>query len=109
MADKAFTLWLEFEHTTPTDGDDLEDDMFNMQINVATGNKYALNVWTYEFLRHAVAQCKRDGENLNEKYLEPPDLFVERLDRKLLEEIVADLIKRDALLEAWRVSPEDVS
>jgi hypothetical protein len=33
----------------------------------------------------------------------PPDLFVHRLDRTLLERIVADLIAQGGLREEWEV------
>lgn len=101
--DTAFTLWLEFEHWTPNADDDPTDEFCNVRITLPNGAVYALNVWTYKFLQRAIEQARRDGENLGGQYLEPPDLFVERLDRKLLEAVFADLIQRDALLEQWKV------
>ena len=35
----------------------------------------------------------------------PPDLFVETLDRKLMEDVVADLIQRNGLRHEWLCSP----
>ena len=36
----------------------------------------------------------------------PPDLFVDRMDRELLESVVADLIESDQLRDEWLVKPE---
>lgn len=42
-----FGLWLEFEvWRAAGDSDDPHNDFFNMQITLADGRKYALNVWT---------------------------------------------------------------
>jgi hypothetical protein len=101
-----FSLWLEYEHLIPTEADDPENDLCNIQLTLPDGTIYALNVWTYKFVQRAIAQAQRDGENLDGQYLEPTDLFVERLDRKLLEAVFADLIRRDCLLEQWKVVPD---
>ncbi len=39
MADDRFDLWLEFEHWLPQEGDDPENDIFNMQIVLRGGKK----------------------------------------------------------------------
>jgi hypothetical protein len=101
MADERFELWLEFEHWPPQESHDPEDDIFNMQIALRGGKKYALNVWTYKAIWRAVKECQDSGECLDGSYLEPPDLFVQRLDRKLLEQVVADLIAQGGLKEDW--------
>ena len=92
MADKRFDLCLEFDHWVPQECDDPEDDIFNMQIVMHGGKKYALNVWTFKAIWRAVKECRECGECLEGSYLLPPDLFVQRLDRTLLERIVDDLI-----------------
>ncbi len=46
-------------------------------------------------------------EFLKGKYLLPPDLFVERLDRKLLEEIFAELIKDGYMRDEWLVNESE--
>lgn len=103
MVGKGFDLWLEFEHWLPEDGDDAEDDFFNMQIVLHSGKKYALSVWTYKVLRRMVDNCQKSGECLDGSYLLPPDLFVQRLDRGLLEQIVAHLIADGGLKKEWEV------
>jgi hypothetical protein len=99
-----FELWLESDYWVPSDQDDPFDEFFNMQIRLATGETYALNVWTFQYFARACRDIQMTGENLQGAYLLPPDLFVERLDRKLLEEVVADLIRRGGLRHEWRVS-----
>jgi hypothetical protein len=108
MDAQTFHLWLEFEHWLPQ-GADLEDDAFNMQVTLAGGRKYALNVWTFKFFPRAVREVQQTGEHLQGSYLPPPDLFVERLDRALIERVVADLIAHGGLREEWEVHerPDD--
>jgi hypothetical protein len=103
MSEESFDLWLEFDHWEPKEGDDPEDDFFNMQITLQCGKKYTLNVWTYKFIGRAVRECGETGECLRGSYLLPPDLFVQRLDRKLLERVVADLIADGGLKKEWEV------
>jgi hypothetical protein len=75
MSELRFELWLEFEHWQSTRDDDLENDFFNMHIHTSDGKRYALNVWTYRVLQHAVEKDRQNGKNLNGKYQLPPDLF----------------------------------
>jgi len=103
MSDLGFELWPEFEQWMPQEGDDPEDDFFNMQVTLPGGRKYALNVWTFKYLSRAVRECRLNGEHLGGSYLPAPDLFVERLDRKLLENAIADLIAKDGLSPQWAV------
>ena len=106
MSDEDFDLWLEFEHWTPQEGDDPEDDFFNMLITMPGGEKYALNVWTYKFLERARRADEESGECLGGKYQVAPDLFVERLDRALMTEVVKDLLADGGLKEEWLVKGE---
>lgn len=101
-----FQLWLEFEHWHPQESDDLEMDCFNMQITLAGGMRYALNVWTFKFFLKTVDDCREAGENLNGTYLPAPDLFVERLDRALIERVVANLIADRGLRKEWEVNEQ---
>ena len=101
MSEMGFELWLEFEEWVAEAEDDPEDDFFNMKIRLASGSAYALNVWTYKFLERARRDDFHSREGLGGKYLLPPDLFVEKLDRALLEEVVSDLIRKDGLKQEW--------
>jgi hypothetical protein len=105
MSRLGFTLWLEFEIWQ--DGvEDPEHDFFNMKVTLDDGREYALNVWTYKVLTSVITDSEASGEGLGGKYLLPPDLFVERLDRGLLEAVVVDLITTGAMKEEWRVLPD---
>jgi hypothetical protein len=106
MSETGFELWLEFEEWVAKAEDDPEDDFFNMKIRLANGSAYALNVWTYKFLERARRDDLQSGDGLGGKYLLPPDLFVEKLDRELLEGVVSDLIRKDRLKQEW-LCPED--
>ena len=103
MADVEFKLWLEFEIAQ---GFDPEDDFCNIKITLSNGEVYTLNIWTYRFLDTARQQDRASGDNLQGGYLVAPDLFVERLERGLLERVVADLLRTGGLKAQWRV-PDD--
>ena len=107
MSNESFDRWLEFEHWESQDADDPEDDSFNMQITLSCGRKYALNVWTDKSIRGMLEECNETGECLFGSYLVPPDLFVQRLDRSLVESVVADLIAHDGLKTEWTVFEDD--
>jgi len=96
-----FELWLEFEQWIPKGDEDPENDYFNMLVKLSDGRKYGLNVWTFKALESARQESIQFGEPLGGRYLLPPDLFVERLDRSLMEEVVADLIALHALKDEW--------
>lgn len=85
----------------PGPHDDPTNDFFNMTVTLRDGTRYALNVWTFDALQTIRREAVRDGEGLGGRYLAAPDLFVEQLDRALLEATVADMLARDALDPAW--------
>ena len=107
VSPQPFRLWLEFEHWEFREGDDPQDDFFNMQVTLTCGKKYALNVWTFKYLPRAIQECRQTGEHLHGSYLPPPDLFVERLDRALIEQVVADLVVNNGLRDEWEVRDDD--
>ena len=102
-----FDLWLEFEFWREAgDTDDPNDDVFNMQVTLDDGRKYALNVWTFGSFPRLVTKAKSEPQDLNGAYMPSPDLFVDRMDRELIESVVADLIESDQLRDDWLVEPE---
>lgn len=72
-------------------------------ISLPSGERYALNVWTYKILPRIVTRDRERDEPLGGKNLLPPDLFVERLERELLEEVVRHLIQMRQLRPEWLV------
>ena len=108
MSEQGFDLWLEIEQCDPAGAGDPEDDFCNIQFRLGDGRAYALNVWTFKFLERVRRGDAETGEGLSGKYLIPPDLFVEKLERGTLTEIVADLIRAHELKEEWLVrEPEE--
>jgi hypothetical protein len=104
----AFELWLEFEQWEPKPDDDPTDDFFNMQVKLADGRRYALNVWTFKFLQKGRYPWPyEEGVGEPEEYLLPPDLFVERLDRGLLERVVRRMLAEDEMKPEWLCPPEE--
>jgi hypothetical protein len=105
MPSQQFTLWLEFEHWS--DDDDPEDDFFNMKVTLEDGCSYALNVWTFKFFERVRALDRSTGDCLHGAYLVTPDLLVERLDRLLMERIIADMLDNEGLKNEWLVPKND--
>ncbi len=106
MSETPFTLWLEFEHYIPKPDDDPEDDFCNIRIDLANGEAYALNVWTFKFLERAHREDERTGENLSGHYLISPDLLVTRLDRATMEKVFTDLVQTEQLKQEWLIPPD---
>ena len=95
-----FELWLESEHATPRG--DPTDDFANVEVRLRDGRCYALNVWTYSFVR----RCRfpwpyEEGKGTPAEYVLPPDLLVERLDRETLERVFKELIETNQLRAGW--------
>lgn len=99
-----FELWLEFEQFDQTGTEDPENDFFNMLIQMPTGKKYALNVWTFKYFEYARLECEETNKCLGGKYYSAPDLFVTRLDRQHIEEVVSDLLNHNGLKSEWLVT-----
>jgi hypothetical protein len=103
MSEVGFELWLEFEICQEAEVGDLEDEFCNIEILLSDGRTYALNIWTFKFFERARQDCQGSGENMTGKYLLPPDLFVRKLERKLITEVVADLLRNNELKDEWLV------
>jgi len=86
-------LWIEAEHIS----EDV-DDFCNIAVYLSNGQRYALNVWTFDFF----ATAQGDGEMhaspaVKHLYMHPPDLFVKDLSRATLERVVVDMIEQGRL------------
>jgi len=94
-------IWIEAEHLA-------EDvtDFCNIAVYLSTGERYALNVWTFDFF--AVAQGEGEmhaSPAVKHLYMYPPDLFVQDLTRPTIEKIVIDVLERGRL-PLWRLMPD---
>jgi hypothetical protein len=97
-----FDLWLEFEHIQLPPGHDPTDDFANIQVRLPDGRRYALNVWTFGFMRRARYPWPyQEGVGEPIEYLLPPDLFVERLDRPTLERVVTSMLAAGEMQDEW--------
>ena len=95
-------IWIEAEHLA-------EDvtDFCNIAVYLSTGERYALNVWTFDFF--AVAQVEGEmhaSPAVKHLYMYPPDLFVQDLTRPTIEKIVIDVLERGRLPQ-WRLMPDE--
>ncbi len=105
---KSFEIWLEFEEYEGKPEYDPLDDFFNMQVTLEDGRKYALNVWTFNFLQRARFPWPYEsGKGEAKQYLLPPDLFVEKLDRNLIEKIIRNMLKDGEMNDEWLVHTEE--
>jgi hypothetical protein len=103
-----FDLWLEFEHTEPQPGDDPTDDFAIVQVRLPDGRNYALNVWTFKFLRRARFPWPyAETSGPPAEYVVAPDLFVERLDRATLERAVRELLASGEMKAEWLCPPDE--
>jgi hypothetical protein len=102
----AFELWLEFERWEPKPGDDPADDFCNVQVRLPDGRRYALNVWTFRFLHRARFDWPHDPDGEPAEYVVAPDLFVERLDRPLLERAVSAMLANGEMKVEWLCPPD---
>ena len=94
-----FELWLEYEHYDPVL--DPENGFFNMIIQIPSGEEYGLTVWTFKYLDFFREWCKERNQHLDGRYVLAPDLFVIRMNRQHIEEVVCDLITRNDLNPRW--------
>lgn len=107
---RTFTLWLETELGDPDQAANRVDKNFcNISVTLDTGVRYALNIWTFDFLPLARYDWpyKFDANIKPASYLLPPDLFVERLVRSEIESIVSQLISNGEMRDEWIVADED--
>ena len=102
-----FKLWLEIEIGEKAEPANRPTENFcNVVVNCEDGRRYALNVWTYDFLPIARRESLAGTLLVDpSKYVLPPDLFVERLERKLIEEVFRQLFANDEMKDEW-LSPE---
>jgi hypothetical protein len=95
-------IWIEAEHLA----EDV-DDFCNIAVYLSTGERYALNVWTFDFFTMAQA----DGEinaspSVKHLYMHPPDLCVQDLSRPTVEKVVIDMLERGRI-PARCLMPDD--
>lgn len=95
-------IWIEAEHLAEE-----VDDFCNVAVYLSTGERYALNVWTFDFFDVARA----DGEMhasapVKHLYMHPPDLFVEDLSRPTIEKVLVDILERGRLPASCLMPPE---
>ena len=105
----SFELWLEFEEYAEWDPAEADTGFCNVEVRLADGRSYGLNVWTFSYVATARAECRDEGVNLDGAYMEGPDLLVARLERSLLEEVVSDLIAQPVGLRKDWLSDESTT
>ena len=100
-----FHLWLETE-----DGPDPEqpanrstENFCNISVTLDDGRRYALNVWTFDFLPLARIgwPYEKNSESVPSLYVLPPDLFVERLEREIIEKAISEMIEKNEMQVEW--------
>jgi len=92
---KQFNVWLEFE--TVAGWENTTNNFANIEVDTFDGQKYALNVWTFDFLKTAVnkdIERQTGGKGL---FLKPPDLFVKELTRLCIVQTISELLAQGDL------------
>jgi hypothetical protein len=104
-----FELWLETELGDPDRSANSQTENFcNINVTLPDGRRYALNIWTFDFLplaRYDDTYDMREGQE-PAKYVFPPNLFVERLDRATIEIVIAELLAIDRMNFDWLCLPD---
>ncbi len=99
-----FELWMETELGEPSQPANRPTQNFcNISVTLTDGRRYAMNVWTFDFLplaRFPFPYEPIEGEKLA-TYLLPPDLFIDRLDRYTIEIVIIELLENDAMKPEW--------
>ena len=105
-----FELWLETEAGDPDQPANRPRENFcNITVATDDGRRYALNVWTFDFLPLARYPWPHDPHQgaPPARYVLPPDLFVESLDREVIEGVVAELLGSGQMRDAWLTMDEE--
>jgi hypothetical protein len=98
-----FELYLEFELWGEEREYDEYDEFFNMEVTLENNCRYALSVWTYKALESIRNRDIESSENLHGLFEFPPDLFVERANREVCEQVIQHLLDTHSLNPAWIV------
>jgi hypothetical protein len=101
---QSFELWLETEFgEVDAPANRLTQNFCNISVQLSDGRRYAMNVWTFDFLplaRYPDFYEVMEGQELA-KYVLPPDLFVERLDRSTIEAVITELLANNEMKSDW--------
>ncbi|MGN6546925.1 MAG: hypothetical protein ACTHK7_17860 [Aureliella sp.] len=106
----SFDLWLETEVGDPDHpANRCSQNFCNVSVKLEDGRRYALNVWTFDFLPLARYPWPYEpNENAQRaEYLLAPDLFVESLDRDVIHRTIAELLATDQMKNEWLVDECD--
>jgi len=102
MAELSIRIWIEAEHLA----EDIHD-FCNVAVYLSTGDRFALNVWTFDFFAEARADGELHGSpDVKHLYLHPPDLFVQDLTRPTIEKVIVDILE-GGRLPARCLMPDD--
>lgn len=86
-------IWIEAEHLA----EDV-NDFCNIAVYLSTGERYALNTWTFDFFAIAQAEGELNASPaVKHLYIHPPDLFVQDLTRQTVEKVVVDMLEQGRL------------
>ena len=100
-----FELWMETEigESFDQEANRPAENFCNISVTLDDGRRYALNVWTFDFLPLARLDWPYDTKSgeVPSLYVLPPDLFVDRLDRQTIEKIVSEMIARNEMQDKW--------
>lgn len=92
-----FQLWMETEEVAEP-----ATDFCNILVTFPDGERWPLNVWTFDFFdtarRHPEIAVSAELESV---CMLPPDLFVKDLSRSTIESVLRDMISRGTAPSHW--------
>lgn len=102
-----YEIMLEWERGEPLDqpANAPCENFGNVEVKFTDGRRYALNVWTFDFLPLARYPWPYEPvANLEPaSFVRPPDLFVDKLERRSIEATVRRLVEEGGLDDKWLV------
>ncbi|MCM1578573.1 MAG: hypothetical protein NC078_07250 [Ruminococcus sp.] len=91
MKNEIFGLWYEFDEWA--EEFDRSSESADVHFTVKGGGRWCASFFTYGFLEKYAEKCRVTGECLGGKYfLADRPVFIERLDRELIAEVLADIV-----------------
>jgi hypothetical protein len=106
-----FDLWLEVETGEPLDqpANQPNKNFGNIEVKLQDGHRYALNVWTFDFLALAKYPWPYEIDASKEpaKYLLPLNLFVEKIDRPTVESVVTQFLNNNEMKNEWLCNDDE--
>ncbi len=107
MSEPSFEFWFSYPcEVTPSGMIGPDEELFTLRIDCASGDLYELTVCTDSYLARVRLEDRESRDRLHGQYRLLPDLVVANKDVRVIEQIVADLIRTQRLRPEWLIPDE---